>query len=65
MVHIPKSCAMAGIGIEGEKATPGVSSVIIILKTFLDQSDSLVLFQKFTLLFVMELVLYLRMFYHS
>ena len=27
MVHIPKSCAMAGIGIEGEKATPGVSSV--------------------------------------
>ena len=46
---------MAGIGIEGEKATPGVSSVIIIIKTFLDQSDSLVLFQKFTLLFVMEL----------
>ena len=40
MVHIPKSCAMAGIGIEGEKATPGVSSVIIIIKTFLDQSDS-------------------------
>lgn len=26
MVHMPKSCAMAGIGIEGEKATPGVSS---------------------------------------
>ena len=40
MVHIPKSCAMAGIGIEGEKATPGVSSVIIIIKTFLDQSES-------------------------
>ena len=41
MEHIPKSCAMAGIGIEGEKATPGVSSVIIIIIiTFLDQSDS-------------------------
>ena len=37
MVHIPKSCAMAGIGIEGEKATPGVSSV---KKKKLDQSDS-------------------------
>ena len=64
MVHIPKSCAMAGIGIEGEKATPGVSSVIIMIKTFLDQSDSpptienynqyLVLFQKFILLFFRE-----------
>ena len=39
MEHIPKSCATAGIGIEGEKATPGVSSVIKKKNNFLVQSE--------------------------